>query len=346
MPTTADAGGTQRRRRVIGSVVGVAISVVLLYVTLRGVSFAEVLEHLRTARVLPLLVAVGLATLTFGIRTVRWRYLLRNERDEPVGWGPLWHSTAMGFMANNTLPLRVGELLRSYSASRLGGVPFTAALSSIAVERALDALTIGAMLTVALFRSGLPPETQITGVGRLDQVAIRAGVICAVIFAGALFVVLFPVVSERIVRRVIPARRIADRIVSLIEGLRLGFGALRSPGRLVSAVAWSIVHWGLNAASFWVGFAAFGIEVGPTGAVLVMCLLAIGIAVPSSPGYFGVFELVVAAALTLFGVPRDLGVAFGITYHVTTFIPITLLGLWSLIVTPIQLRDLTAAPPP
>jgi len=342
---TSDPGATQQRRRILGSILGVALSIILLYFTLRDVSFADLLTHLRTARPGPLLLAVAVGTLTFGIRTIRWRYLLRTEQDEPVGWAPLWHATAIGFMANNTLPLRLGEPLRAYSASRLGKVPFTAALSSIAVERALDALTIGAMLTIALFTSGLPPETRIANVGRLDQVAIRAGLICSVIFAGALFVVLFPVLSERIVRRVIPWPGLADRIVNLIEGLRLGFGALRSVSRLVAAVTWSVVHWVLNAASFWLAFGAFSIEVGFTGAVLVMCLLAIGIAAPSSPGYFGIFELVVAASLSLFGVPRDIGVAYGLTYHIATFIPITLLGLWSLVVTPIGIKDIRTVPP-
>jgi hypothetical protein len=341
---TADPGVRQRRRRIIGSVLGVAISIVLLYYTLRDVSFAELLTHLRTARLGPLFLAVAVATLTFAVRTIRWRYLLRTEHDAPVGWATLWHATAIGFMANNTLPLRMGEPLRAYSASRLGKVPFTAALSSIAVERALDALTIGAMLTIALFTSGLPPETRIANVGRLDQVAVRAGLICGVIFAGALFVVLFPALAEHLVRKVIPWTRVADRIVNLIEGLRLGFGALRSPGRLAGAVFWSVIHWVFNAASFWIAFGAFNIEVGFTGAVLVMGLLAIGIAAPSSPGYFGIFELVVAASLSLFGVPRDIGVAYGLTFHIATFIPITLLGLWSLAVTPIGIKDIRAAP--
>ncbi len=329
-------------RRFLGAALGVGVSALLLYFTLRGVSFAEVWHHLRAARPVPLLLAVVVATVTFGIRTVRWRYLLRAADGKPVGWGPLWHATAMGFMANNTLPFRVGELLRSYAASRLGRVPFTAAFSSIAVERAFDALTIVAMLAVALFRSGLPAETEVFGT-RLDLAARRAALLCAAVFAGALFVVLFPLTAERIVRAVIPVRRAADRIVGLIEGLRQGFSVLRSPGRLAGAAAWSLVHWMLNAASFWIAFAAFGIEVDFTGGVLVMCLLAFGVAAPSTPGYFGVFEFAVAAALLLYGVPKDVGVAYGITYHITTFIPITLLGLWSLAATPVSLRDLRSS---
>jgi uncharacterized protein (TIRG00374 family) len=164
-----------------------------------------------------------------------------------------------------------------------------------------------------------------------------------VIFAGALFVVLFPLTAERLVRALIPFRRLADRVVALIENLRQGFGALRSPARLGAAVFWSVAHWLLNGAAFFVAFAAFGIRVDFAGALLVQSLLAFGIAAPSTPGYFGIFELVAAAALALFGVPTEIGVAYGITYHVATFVPITLLGLWSLARSGLSVRDATRA---
>lgn len=342
MPTIADSPPRRNTRRLVTTVIGVAASLALLYWVLRGISLSQLVAHLRAARPWPLLGAVVIATSTFPIRTIRWRWLLRTAEGGPVGWGPLWHATAMGFMANNTLPFRLGELLRSYAASRLGSVPLTAAFSSIAVERALDGLTLVAMLGTALLGAGLPSDTVIMG-SRLDTLAGRAALLCAVIFAGAVFVVLFPLRAERMIRAVVPAKGLADRLVTLVEGLRLGFSALRSPGRLAAAVGWSVVLWLVNAASFYVAFAAFGIEVSFTGALLLQSLLAFGVAAPSTPGYFGVFEFVAAAALALFGVPRDIGVAYGITYHVTTFAPIVLLGLWSLASTGLHVRDATQA---
>ncbi|HEU5219883.1 MAG TPA: lysylphosphatidylglycerol synthase transmembrane domain-containing protein [Gemmatimonadales bacterium] len=327
-------------RRLLITGIGIAVTLGLLYWVLRGTSLSEVAGHLRSARAGPLLVAVLLATATFGIRTIRWRVLLRTPDGGPVGWGPLWHATAMGFMANNTLPFRLGEVVRSYAGSRLGGVPLATALSSIAVERALDGLTLVGLLGVALFRAGLPAETVVMG-ARLDAVAARAGILCAVIFAGALFVVLLPLTAERLVRALLPFPRLADRVVSLIENLRRGFGALRSPSRLGAAVFWSLAHWLLNAAAFFIAFAAFDIRVDFAGALLVQSLLAFGIAAPSTPGYFGVFEVVVAAALALFGVPAAVGVAYGITYHIATFVPITLMGLWSLARSGLRVRDAT-----
>lgn len=305
------------------------ISLGLLYWVLRDVSLATVLQHLRAARPWPLALAVVLATATFGIRVVRWRILLRGESGAAVSWTALWHATAMGFMANNTLPLRLGELFRTYAASRLARVPLTTALSSIAVERALDAIVLVGLLVVALIRAGLPGDTVVYG-ARLDVVVQRTTIIALGIFVGALVVILFPRFAERLVRVVVPVRSLADRLIGLIEGLRVGFGALKSPSRLAGAVAWSLVHWLLNATAFYVAFSAFGIPVGFAGALLMQSILAIAIAAPSTPGYFGVFEAVTAATLLLFGVPAAVGFAYGITYHIATFVPITLLGLWSL----------------
>jgi uncharacterized protein (TIRG00374 family) len=329
-------------RRQLTAALGVLVSLALLYWVLHGVSLSDVLTHLKESRPGPLILAVAVVTADFLIRAARWRLLLNTPDGTPIAWRAVWHATAMGFMANNTLPLRLGEVLRAYAASRLGGVPLSAAFSSIAVERALDLLTLVALLGVALFRAGLPADTIILG-SRLDTVALRAGVLCVLIFVAALFVVLFPRLAERITRALIPFPRIADRVVKLIAGLTLGLTVLRSPSRLALAVVGSLVVWLVNALSFYIAFAAFGIEVGFAGALLVQSLLAFGVAAPSSPGYFGIFELVVAASLALFGVPKDIAVAYGITYHITTFIPITLLGLYSLVRTGLHVKDATAA---
>ena len=330
-----------RRRSLIAALV-VLVTAGLLYWVLRDTSIGEITSHLRRARPAPLVLAVALATATFVIRAIRWHTLLRRPDGGPVPPMALWHATAVGFMANNTLPFRLGEVIRSYAVGRLGGVSLASGLSSIAVERALDLLTLVGLLVFALFRSGIPGETEIRG-SRLDALALRAAALCAVIFLAALGVVLFPRLAERIIRRLVPFPRLADRLVTLIEALRAGLQVLRDPRRLLTAATWSLALWLVNAASFFVAFAAFGIQVDFAGALLVQTLLAFGVAAPSTPGYFGVFELVTAAALALFGVPYSLGVAYGATYHVTTFVPIVLLGFWSLTRTGLSLREARAA---
>jgi len=340
----APVGAAPPARRRWTSLLGVVVSLGLLAWALRGVRPAEVLEHVRAADPVLLLAAVVVATLAFPLRLPRWRLLLRRDDGGPVAWGPLWHAIAMGFMANNILPLRAGEVLRSYAVHRLGGTRFTAAFSSVAVERVFDGLVVVLLLAVALFSPGLSPGLSVGGVA-VSHVATVAGVVCvaALLVAGA--VVAWPDAAEAVVRRLVPARGLADRLVGLIEGVRHGLDVLRSPGRLALVFGWSLVQWLVNAAAFWLAFLAFDLPVNYSGALLLQGLLVLGIAVPSTPGFVGVFEAVIVAALALYGIDNAHASSYALAYHASTFVPITLLGLWSLARTPIALRDVRAGVP-
>ena len=332
------------RRHVWLAILGVGISLALLWWSLRGVSVADVTGHIRAARPWPILLGVILATATFPLRIFRWRLLLRAEDGGPIRVGPLWHAIAMGFMANNVLPFRAGEVVRIYAVSRLALVRFTSALSSIAVERVFDALTIILFLALALLLPGMPADATIGGVS-VTKVATRAGVLCLAALIAAAAVVAWPRAAETVVRRLLPFPRLAERIVGMIEGLRHGLTVLQSPARLAGVLLWSPTIWLVNAASFYLFFIAFGIPVNLAGALVLQGLLAFGIAVPSTPGYVGVVEAGVKAGLALYAIPADQAVSCALAYHFTTFVPITLLGLWSVARTGLGLRELRGAEP-
>jgi glycosyltransferase 2 family protein len=321
-----------RKRRAVSAALGVAISIGLLLWALRDVRIAEVVRHIQGAHPAPLAMAVFIATLTFPLRLIRWRLLLRDVQGHPYRAIPLWHAIALGFTANNVLPLRAGELIRSYAAARLAPARFSTVLSSIAVERVFDALTVVMLLTLVLLSPDLPPHLTVGGqsVAHLARAAAIAGAAGLLL---AIMVVAAPLAAERLVRRLLPPR-LASGVVSAIEGVRQGLLVLRTPARLAAVVFWSLVLWLVNALAFYVGFAAFDIPVGYLGALLLQGLLILGISIPSTPGFFGPFEAVIVAVLALYGVPRDLAFSYAIAFHITTFVPITLLGLWSLVRNP------------
>jgi len=326
---TPDAESRTGARRLIPAAIGLIVSVALLFWALRGVSLSDVLLDVRAARPGPLAVAVLLATLTFPIRWIRWRVLLGDAAGSHGPAGALWHAVAVGFMANNLLPLRAGELIRSYTAARLGGIRFTTVLSSIAVERIFDGLTVVGLLTLALVRSDLPRSVSIGGVS-VAHVAQAGALISGIAVLVAVLILAAPLQAERLIRRLLPSGWMADRLVSIVEGVRQGFVVLRTPGRLLWVVAWSLVLWLANALAFYVGFAAFDIPVSYLGALLLQGLLVLGIAIPSTPGFFGPFEAVIVAVLALYGIANGVAFSYAIAYHITSFVPITLLGLWSL----------------
>ena len=161
-------------------------------------------RHIRDAHPAPLLLAVIVATLTFPIRMVRWRLLLRDESGGPLPAAALWHAVAIGFMANNILPFRAGELVRVFAATRLSGARFSATISSVAVERIFDGLTVVGLLVVGLLASDLPTGVSVGGV-TVARAAQAAGILSLVALVGAVLVVAFPLAAERMVRRVPPA---------------------------------------------------------------------------------------------------------------------------------------------
>ena len=317
------------------------VSAALLYWSLKDVHWTEVREYLKSARTWPIVVGALLATLTFPLRIPRWQFLLRREDGTRLPGLPLWHAIAMGFMSNNVLPLRMGEVVRIFAASKLTHIRFTAVLASLAVERLFDALTVVALLALGLLFAGLPSDAAVGGM----QVA-RVVTIVALLAVGGLVaatvVVAFPRASEAVVRKVVPFPKLAEKLVSLIEGIRQGMSALQSPARVLGVVFWSLVIWLTSALSFYIAFAAFDIEVNFAGALVMQGLIMFGIAVPSTPGYLGVFEAPIIALLALYGVPASLAATYAFLYHFATFIPITLFGAWSVLRTNLGLREVQA----
>ena len=175
--------------------IGVIISIVLLWWSLHDVSPREVLAEISRAKPLAFLGCVVLSTLTFPLRTARWRFLLRLDGAR-LPFAPLWHATAIGFMANNLLPARAGEVARAFAANRLTGVRFFAALASIAVERVMDGMAMVVLLLIAIAWGGFAPGMTVGGF-TLIQIASFTGFIFLAALIAALAVVHQPAPALR-----------------------------------------------------------------------------------------------------------------------------------------------------
>jgi len=318
----------------------------LLAWVLHRIDLRQVWDDARHANPLLLLAAVALATATFPLRTIRWRLILRDIDGHRFPSLPLWHATAIGFMANNLLPARAGEVARAYVATRRLPVRFTTSLASIGVERVFDGLMMLALMALAIAAPSFPRHTLVGG-RSLSTVATTAAVLFGTVLLLALIVVHRPApwlaLLGRIASRVLPATA-ATRVIHWTEGIVAGLEVLKSPARFAGVVLWSLALWLTNAAAFAVCFRAFGIHVPAEAALLLQGIIGFGVAVPSTPGYIGVFETATLLTLSVYGVNASLAASYALTYHLTTFLPITLLGLWSLSRLHLGLRDLSAAP--
>ena len=311
---------------------GLAVSAALLGWVLYRINLREVWDYARHAKSWLLLATVLVATITFPVRAIRWRLILRDVDGHRFPLLPLWHATAIGFMANNLLPARAGEVARAYVVTRQVPVRFTTALASIGVERVFDALVMLGLMAVAIAAPSFPAHALVGG--RSFAAVATTG---ALAFGAILFVALLVVhrpkpwlsFFDSLARRFLPAGA-ADRVMRAAEGIVAGLTVLKSPTRFAGVVGWSLILWVKNAAAFAICFRAFGLDVPLEAALLLQGIIGFGVAVPSTPGFVGVFEAATLLTLRLYGVDSSLAVSYALTYHVTTFIPITLLGLWSL----------------
>ena len=320
---------------------GFVLSAAFLVWTMREVSFAQVWVVLSQSSLPLFLLSTFVATIIFPLRALRWRVILEPVASD-VPFGALWRSIAIGMMVNNVVPARAGELARAYALTREDArVNFAAAFASLAVDRIFDAVTVVVLLVVAMFFSDFPPGTTISG-----QPIIRLAIFAAVVAVGALgalvAMALFPELVVRIWDRVIGrvAPRFADRGRRLLQSFMLGLGALRSPVRFARVFGWAFAMWLCTGLSFWLGFLAVGIHAPYSAALFLMGVIAIGVALPSSPGFFGVFEAAALAGLTLYNVPGDLAVSWALGYHLLSFLPITLIGLYYFLRLGMKFREL------
>ncbi|MFW5951729.1 MAG: lysylphosphatidylglycerol synthase transmembrane domain-containing protein, partial [Gemmatimonadota bacterium] len=319
-------------------IAGLLISAALLWFAFRDVDLADVWARVRRADLLLLGLATVLVTLPFPIRALRWRPLLR-PAYAGTRFRPRFAATSIGFMANNLLPARVGEFARAWAISRLEPIRVSASFGSLVVERMFDGVTIVLFLMVSL---AWPTFPDVTGQD-FGSVALAAAVLLLVAFGIMLAMVVRPEQSvalfETLVARVLP-RAVRRPVVDALEAFLDGLAALRDARLVVEIALWSLATWLTAALAMWVGLLAFDVHVPFVAAVFLQSVIALAVALPSAPGFFGVYQAAARIGLVeVWGVATSPAMAFAIGFHLAGFIPITMIGLYYLWRLGISWRD-------
>jgi hypothetical protein len=309
------------------ALLGFLISAICLYLALRGVNWKAVGEALKTAHYLYILPNAALVMLSMWMRALRWRYMTNSIKpDIPVA--SLFASTMIGFMVNNILPLRLGEIARPFSLSRKEQISRSAAFATIVVERVFDALSLflvsGLLVLFAPFLVD-------------DNVALTRVLYLAlglhVLVLG--FLVLLRVKTDlavKITERLtgfLPLR-FQRRILEVLAKFVSGLGVFREWRSLAAVILWSVTIWAVVGFSNYFIFLAFDLDVPWFAPYVVLVLVSLGVMLPSSPGYVGPFQFFTIQALKLFGIPASVGLSFSLVLHLGNYLPVTLVGLYYL----------------
>ena len=278
-------------------------------------------------------VSCALAIASIWTRARRWHYLFPPASHPPA----LFRAAMIGYMVNNVLPLRAGEIVRVYVVSRHWSRGFWLTLATLVVELVLNGVAVVLMLAGLVLVVPVPPAMRWAAV-----------VFLAIDVLVALILVAVAAATEVCRSVIIGATRrwehLQGRLMGIFEMFLRGLVGVRTPSHLIPLLGWSAVVWIVPALAAWTALFAARLDLPISAAWGVLAFVGLGISVPSAPGYIGVFHAAAVLALAMFGVATPAALGYALLFHACQFVPITLFGWVVLLREHMSLSDATRRP--
>jgi glycosyltransferase 2 family protein len=285
----------------------VAVSVVALALVISRVDLPSVAGLIGSANPVLLIGLIATTCIDLACRTRRWQGLVSPIRR--ISIVRILGYLLVGYLANNLLPARLGELVRAHYLGDREGLSRTTALGTIVVERLVDTAVLVTIATAAIV------VLQVRGV-------VASAALVGLVLTGVLVVaVAIAVRADRLsfVGRMAGLSR-WPRARSVASRLREGLAVAGQPRILIPAVAWSCLAWAATVVGFAAAGQAIGIQLTPVQAALLTSGVALSTAIPAGPGYVGTFELAGVQIAAGFGIPADFAFALTLLAHVSSLL--------------------------
>jgi uncharacterized protein (TIRG00374 family) len=303
---------------------GILVSAGAIALAVRGLHVHDVAHTLRETNIVWLVPAVAAMVLGLYPRVRRWQVLFYPRTG--MSQYNLYGTMITGYMLNNLLPLRVGELGRAFLIGKVENVDYAQALATIFVERLLDILVLFALLIALLPVVNEPRwatgSALFIGFGTLGLAAVLVAVssVRQVVFRA----------SRKL--SIATSAQTQLRVERWLDAAFTGFATLSNLRVLVEALFWSVLAWACSSVFLFCCLRALGIHLSYAAPLLVMVAINLGMVIPSSSGYIGVYHAIVIETMTVaFSISREQAVAFAIISHALFYVIPILLGagyLW------------------
>ncbi len=344
----------------ISLVIGSLLSGLTLYFSFRNVPIGQLVTYLGAINYWWIVPTIAISVATFVLRTLRWQLILKSIDN--IGFSQAFHPLMIGFMMNCVLPGRVGELARPVLLRQRHGISVTTGIATVAAERIFD---IGMLIFLfALVFTTVSSRPDLTGdyFGfHLDSSVLKSVALAMIRLSIALIVciALFTIgVTRRFIKAcigqmgrhlaaIIPRaqariERLIKFVIGIMDNFAIGLSMVRNPARMTACVALTILIWILSAFSYLV-FAKGcpGIKLSFMEWTTVMVVICFAIALPSVPGFWGLWEAGGVFALSIFGVAEKDALGFILVNHATQIFPVIVIGLISALITSVNILNLT-----
>jgi uncharacterized protein (TIRG00374 family) len=316
------------RKGNILTIAGFIVSLVLLYFSLKDIRFHEIIATL--LRTDPWFIPLPLVFILIAVIlcSFRWSRLTGSG----VHFLDTFAALMIGLFVNNVLPARIGEVARAYVISKKRGLSFTYSFSTVLLDRFFD-LT-GLLLIAFIF---FPDENLPAAVSRSIYILMAFLIFCVaclILFSREQF-------ANKIADKLSQIKRplfsgLAERVLMIQENLK----RINSPFNLLLSVVLSFCTWFSMTIALYLVILMLGIKVEFRDIPFVCALLNLGLTIPSSPGYVGVYQFLLVYLLAIFGVPKYEGFTISIVYHAMWFVPYSVIGFIYLLKEHLKIQEI------
>jgi uncharacterized protein (TIRG00374 family) len=309
-PSPAAEARIGSRSKIITAAVAFALAGVLLYFSLRGIEWRQAGILIVNAKLSRMAIVGITITSALFLRAFRWRILLSAEGPVSIA-GAFW-ATSAGYLGNNFLPARAGELVRTFMISSRWGLNYAYVLATALSERVADAIALVVISALVLLTLPALP----------GWLANAAKPFATVGLIGALLIAVLPRMesfSRRLLERLPMPRPLQAKLVTLMEHGFRGIRAFHDGKRLTAFLFLTGVIWCIDATGIVVGGTALGLSIPVPLAFLLIAALGLASALPSTPGFVGIYQFVAVSVLTPFGFSRTQAIAFMLVSQATQY---------------------------
>ena len=315
-------------------IVGVIISIICLYFAFRGINIKESIEIVKNIDVVYFLISLVLSVLIIALRGLRWECFIPLKK--PIKKRTIVMATYIGYMGNNILPAKLGEVARAYILGVKEDVSKSALIASVVTERLFDVITGGVILTLSvIFIPNLP-----------KQVTYAAFALFIFSIVGIL-VLIFLVWKREFAHKVfhkifgILPKNIGDKLIEFSCNFIDGIGFKNDPKHIFLIFLYTALY--LIGQILTISFlmAAFNIKASVMIALFMFAVGGFGFAVPSAPSGIGPFEWAIVFGLSLIGVEKNIAFPYALVYHMMGILPIVIIGFIFLFILGVDLKTAT-----
>jgi len=346
-----------KKNVIISLLFGIIVSVAALYFAFRNVPFGELLAYLSSINYWWVLPSAAVGIFSFVLRTFRWQIILRSTK--PLSFWPAFHPLMIGFMLNCILPGRVGEMARPVILNKNEKVPFSAGLATVAVERVFDLILLITLLACVLIFVPIDPNLNMSfgdhHLNRGTLMAVSSGIvqISLVLIAGIILVSIQK--TRQLINRLIlqfpmllfflsqaaedtMREKLCVPVVRQIDNFASGFALIKKPRSIGLCMLISTAIWVLSGFSYYImALGCPGVNLSFLEIFATMIIICFFIALPSAPGFWGLWEAGGIFALAIFGVTEEIAAGYTLANHAIQLFPVILVGMASAMITSVNI---------